>query len=85
MVLFFNIGVALLTGGSVNLGMSSILIGIMSAIACLTPAACAPMPLVFGPGHVTMKNTIRANLFFIVLTLIVTLAYIIPVAPLVLG
>ena len=85
MVLFFNIGVALLTGGSVNLGMFSILIGIMSAIACLTPAACAPMPLVFGPGHVTMKNTIRANLFFIVLTLIVTLAYIIPVAPLVLG
>ena len=85
MVLFFNIGVALLTGGSVNLGMFSILIGIMSAIACLTPAACAPMPLVFGPGHVNMKNTIRPNLFFIVLNLIVTLAYIIPVAPLVLG
>lgn len=85
MVLFFNIGVALLTGGSVNLGMFSILIGIMAAIACLTPAACAPMPLVFGPGHVTMKNTIRPNLFFIVLTLIVTLAYIIPVTPLVLG
>lgn len=85
MVLFFNIGVALLSGGSVNLGMFSILIGIMASIACLTPAACAPMPLVFGPGHVTMKNTIRANLFFIVLTLVVTLAYIIPVAPLVLG
>ena len=85
MVLFFNIGVALLSGGSVNLGMFSILIGIMSSIACLTPAACAPMPLVFGPGHVTMQNTVRPNLFFIGLTLVVTLAYIIPVAPLVLG
>ncbi len=85
MVLFFNIGVALLTGGSVNLGMFSILIGIMSSIACLTPAACAPMPLVFGPSHVTMKNTIRPNLFFIGLTLLVTLIYIIPIVPLVLG
>lgn len=42
-------------------------------------------PLVFGPGHVTMQNTVRPNLFFIGLTLVVTLAYIIPVAPLVLG
>lgn len=50
-----------------------------------SPAACAPMPLVFGPGHVTMQNTVRPNLFFIGLTLVVTLAYIIPVAPLVLG
>lgn len=81
MALFFNLGVALLGGTGVNMGMFAMLIGIMSAIACLTPSACAPMPLVFGPGHVTMKNTIRANLFFVILTLIATLCYIIPIAP----
>lgn len=83
MVLFFNIGVALLSGGSVSLGMFAMLIGILSSMACLTPSACAPMPLVFGPGHVTMKNTIRANLFFVVLAFIVILAYVIPVAPMI--
>jgi sodium-dependent dicarboxylate transporter 2/3/5 len=82
MALFFNLGVALLSGTGVNMGMFAMLIGIMSSIACLTPSACAPMPLVFGPGHVTMKNSIRANLFFVVLALVATLCYIIPVAPL---
>lgn len=83
MVLFFNIGVALLQGGSVNMGMFSMLIGILSSMACLTPSACAPMPLVFGPGHVTMKNTIRPNLFFIGLSFVAILLFVIPVAPLI--
>ena len=85
MTLFFNVGVALLSNGSTHLGMFSILIGFASAMACLTPSACAPMPLIFGPGHVTMKNTVRPNLFFLVLSFIVLLAFIVPFAPVVLG
>lgn len=85
MTLFFNIGVALLNGTSVNLGMYAMLIGVAAAMATLTPSACAPMPLVFGPGHVTMKNSIRVNLMFILLSLIVMFAFIIPFAPLVIG
>ena len=85
MVLFFNIGVVLLEGGAVNLGMFSMLIGILSSIACFTPSACAPMPLIFGPGHVTMKDTFKLNLIFIGITFVVVLAYVIPVAPLIIG
>lgn len=81
MVLFFNIGVALLQGGSTPMGMFAMLIGILSSMACLTPSACAPMPLVFGPGHVTMKDTLRPNLFFIVLSFIAILLFVIPIAP----
>lgn len=85
MTLFFNIGVALLNGGSIHMGMFSMLIGIAAAMATLTPSACAPMPLVFGPGHVTMKNTIRANLMFILLSFVVMMAFIVPVAPMIIG
>ena len=85
MTLFFNIGVALLNGGSIHLGMFSMLIGFASAMACLTPSACAPMPLIFGPGHVTMGNTVRPNLIFLVLSFVVLIAFIVPFAPVVLG
>lgn len=83
MVLFFNVGVALLSGGSTNLGVFSMAIGIASAMATLTPSACAPMPLIFGPGHVTMKNTIKVNLLFVVLSFIVIMAFVIPFGPVV--
>ncbi len=83
MTIFFNIGVALLNGGSTKMGMFSMLIGIASAMATLTPSACAPMPLVFGPGHVTMKNTYRVNLLFILLSFIVMMAFVVPFTPLI--
>ncbi len=85
MTLFFNIGAALLAGSSVNMGMFSMLIGFGAAMACLTPAACAPMPLVFGPGHVTMSNTIKANIIFIGLAFAVLIFFVIPYAPVVIG
>lgn len=85
MTIFFNVGVALLSGGSTNMGMYAMLIGFAAAMACLTPSACAPMPLVFGPGHVTMGGTIKANLLFVVLSFVIMMAFIVPVAPLVLG
>ncbi len=85
MTLFFNVGVALLSNGSTHLGMFAMLIGFASAMACLTPSACAPMPLIFGPGHVNMRNTIRPNLLFLVLSFVVMLAFIVPFAPIVLG
>ncbi len=85
MTLFFNIGVALLGNSSVNMGMFAMVIGIAAAMACLTPAACAPMPLVFGPGHVTMGNTIKANIMFIVFALVVLLGFVVPFAPMVIG
>lgn len=85
MTLFFNIGVALLNGGSLHMGMYSMVIGLASAMATLTPGACAPMPLIFGPGHVTMGNTVKTNLLFIILSFVVIMAFVVPFAPVVLG
>lgn len=85
MTLFFNIGVALLNGGSLHMGMYSMVIGLASAMATLTPGACAPMPLIFGPGHVTMGNTIKTNLLFVVLSFVVIMAFVVPFAPMILG
>lgn len=85
MTLFFNIGVALLGESSINLGMFSMVIGFAAAMACLTPAACAPMPLVFGPGHVTMSNTIKANIMFVALAFVVLMLFVVPYAPVVIG
>ena len=81
MTIFFNIGVALLSGGSTNMGMFAMLIGFASSMATLTPSACAPMPLVFGPGHVTMKNSFRVNLIFILLSVVVMFAFVVPFTP----
>ena len=78
MVLFFNVGVALMSGGSTNLGVFAMAIGFAAAMATLTPSACAPMPLIFGPGHVTMKNTLKVNLLFVVLSFVVIMCFIIP-------
>jgi len=85
MTLFFQIGVALMSGGDMNMGAFSLIIGFVAAMACLTPAACAPMPLIFGPGHVTMGNTLRPNIIFLVLALIVSLGIGFFYVPMILG
>ena len=80
MVLFFNIGLALLSNGSVHLGAFAAVIGYASSMASLTPAACAPAPLVFGPGHVTVAGVLKANLVFVLLSFVIILALVYPLA-----
>lgn len=80
MVLFFNLGAALLAGGNLNMGAITIVIGLAGSMACLTPSAAIPSPLYFGPGHVTMGNTIKYNLIFIVLSFVVLVAFALPFA-----
>ncbi len=38
-------------------------------MASLTPSACTPAPLIFGPGHVTVRGVLKANFVFLVLSL----------------
>lgn len=80
MVLFFNIGLALLSGGSVHLGGYAIIIGFASSMATLTPSACAPAPLVFAPGHVSVRGVLKANLVFLGFALVIILALLYPAA-----
>ena len=75
MVLFFNIGVVLLAGGHTDMGAFTIVIALASSMATLTPSAAVPSPLFFGPGHITMRNTYSHNLFFVICSFFVLLAF----------
>ena len=50
---------------SFSMGAFCILIGVASGIAVATPSANIPSPLFFGPGHITMRSTWKANLAFV--------------------
>ena len=80
MVLFFNVGIALLSGGSVDLGAYAVLIGFASSMASLTPSACAPAPLIYAPGHASVRGVLKANLVFIILSFVVMLTLVYPLA-----
>ena len=85
MVLFFNIGLALLSGSSLHMGAFAAVIGVAASMACLTPSACAPAPLIFGPEHVTVRGVLRANLVFIALSFAACLVVVYPLAAVVFG
>lgn len=85
MVLFFNIGLALLSGGSIHLGGYAVAIGFSASMATLTPSACAPAPLVFGPGHVTVQGVFKANLVFLGLAFVLILGLLYPAAAMLLS
>ena len=78
MILFFNIGVALLTTGDVNIAAFAVVVAFAATMACCTPSAALTSPLFFGPGHITMQNSIKCNVIFVVLSLIVLLVFLIP-------
>ncbi len=71
MVLFFNIGAIVLANGNTNMAVFTIIIGLAASMASLTPSAAVPSPLFFGPGHVTMKNTLKWNLIWLPLTFVI--------------
>jgi len=85
MTLFFNIGFALLWGGTMSIAAVTIVISFsVSLMACLTPSASLMTPVFFGPGHITMKNSFKWNLIFVLLCFLVMLAYI-PIATAIIG
>lgn len=75
MVLFFNIGVIVLANGNTNMAVFTIIIALAASMASLTPSAAVPSPLFFGPGHVTMKNTLKWNLMWLPLTFVILVIF----------
>ena len=69
--IMFNVGIILLANSSFSLGAFSIIIAIASGMATITPSAAVPSPLFFGPGHLTMKQTLKPNLIFMVITAVI--------------
>ena len=76
MVLFFNIGAALLIGTGVHIGAFGILMGLISAMACLTPSASLTCPLFFGPEHITVANSYKINLVNMAFCFVVLMIFI---------
>jgi sodium-dependent dicarboxylate transporter 2/3/5 len=82
MNLFFAIGLALLgstAAGMELMGSYGILIAFAATMAVLTPAASLATPVFYGPDHVTVANTWKVNIAWIVLTLGLLLIFI-PIA-----
>ena len=73
MVLFFNIGIVLFNQSQYSMAAFTVLIALASGLATCTPSAAVPSPLFFGPGYVTMKATLKYNLLFVVLGVVVLL------------
>jgi sodium-dependent dicarboxylate transporter 2/3/5 len=80
MVLFFNIGAALLTTGNMSMAAFAVVIALSASMAACTPSASIPSPLFFTPGHITMKNSIKCNVIFVILSFLVLVAFVIPFA-----
>lgn len=78
--LFFNIGVALLTPFGYNMAAFAVIIALASGMSTVTPSAAVPSPFFFAPGHVTMANTIKPNMAFIVMTFVVIAVLVVPTA-----
>ncbi|MCI8993796.1 MAG: hypothetical protein HFG80_13960 [Eubacterium sp.] len=79
MVLFFNIGAVLLSVDQVNMAAFTIMIALASGMATVTPSAAVPSPFFFGPGHITMKSTVKYTLAFAVISFVVCIVFM-PIA-----
>lgn len=77
--LFFNVGAALLGGGSINLVAFGIAVGVTSFMGTLTPSSCPQAPLLYGQ-HFVFKDVFKHNLIFIIIAFIVVIIFVFPVA-----
>jgi len=79
MTLCFTVGVAVMMGTGVNMTVFGVLITLAVNLSFLTPAASFSAPLFYGAGHITMANSFKYNLLYIVFG-IITLLLVTPIA-----
>ena len=83
--LFFSIGVVILQGSTISLAAFGLIIAIASGMATITPSAAVPSPFFFGPGHLTMKPTLKPNLLFVIICFVVCAFIGLPLANAMIG
>ena len=83
MVVFFNIGISVLPQEPLLLAVFGVCIGFASSMATLTPSASIPAHLFFGEGHVTMQNTFKYNMVFVLCAFAAVMLLIYPLSQLV--
>ena len=80
MYLFYAIAIALLASSGINMPAFVIMIGLAAIMGILTPAAAVPSPLFFGPGHITVGNTLKYAIIFLGLIFVGMMGLIWPLA-----
>ncbi len=80
MFLFYSIALSLLADSGINVMAFVIVVGLASCIGILTPSAAVPAPLFFGPGHITVKNTYKYGILYMLLTFLGCMCLIWPLA-----
>lgn len=65
MLLFFGLVIPVTNAAAISPVGISIIICIAASFASLVPSAATTAPLFFGPGHITVKNTLKWNLLMI--------------------
>ena len=68
MFLFYSIALSLLSDTGINVIGFVVVISLASCMGMLTPSASVPAPLFFGPGHITVRNTVKYCTIYIILT-----------------
>ncbi|MCL2391549.1 MAG: anion permease [Oscillospiraceae bacterium] len=80
MLLFVHITIPLLVGTGISLGGVTILIGLAASLGALVPSSTVSSPLMFGPEHITVGNTWRYNLLYLLLAYIPVIFVLYPLA-----
>lgn len=65
MLLFFGLIIPAISGSGASAAAVTIIICLVANFASLVPSAAVTAPLFFGPGHITVKNTLKWNLIMI--------------------
>ena len=78
--LFFSIGAVVLGSTGYNMAVFALVIGMASGMSTITPSAAVPSPCFFAPGHLTMKDSLKPNLAFVIVTFLIITVIGIPLA-----
>jgi len=80
MLLFVHLTIPLLVGTDLSLGGVTILIGLAASLGALVPSSTVSSPLMFGPGHITVANTWKYNLTYLVIAYVPVIFILFPFA-----
>ncbi|MCL1990032.1 MAG: SLC13 family permease [Defluviitaleaceae bacterium] len=74
LTLFVSLGSALLIHHPIGPVVFSFVVAYAASMTCLTPSATITAPLYYGPEHLKVKEVIRINVLFLLLTTVLLLA-----------
>jgi sodium-dependent dicarboxylate transporter 2/3/5 len=78
MLLFFGLIIPAISGSSASVVAVSVIICLVANFASLVPSAAVTAPLFFGPGHITVQNTLKWNLIMIAFAFLVCVFILYP-------